>query len=110
MRAAKWGGGGASLWAAVPLAPRMPPPFSLLRSVRLPFACTRGSTHSRFTGARPATQESVRLHTINRTTGKSRIWEIGLTFYTQLIANAFDTDGPIPASLLYACRFSTLSL
>ena len=45
----------------------------------------------------PPPQECVRFHTINRATGRARIWEVGLTFYTQLTANAFDTDGaPMP--------------
>ena len=42
--------------------------------------------------ARPS-QECVRLHTINRATGRARIWEVGLTFSSQIIANAHDTDG-----------------
>ena len=35
----------------------------------------------------------MRLHTISRATGRARIWEVGLAFNSQFIANAFDTDG-----------------
>ena len=38
-------------------------------------------------------QESVRFHTIDRGTGKARVWEVGLTFSCQLTINAFD-EGP----------------
>ena len=42
-----------------------------------------------------ASQECVRFHTINRATGRARIWEVGLTFSSQLTANAYDTEGAI---------------
>ena len=51
---------------------------------------------SRVPPLRPrAPQECVRLHTINRATGRARIWEVGLTFSSQLTANVFDTDGAL---------------
>ena len=39
-------------------------------------------------------QGSVRFHTINRTTGRARIWEVGLTFSSQITINAFDEGSP----------------
>ena len=37
-----------------------------------------------------APQECVRLHTINRATGRARTWDVGISFYSQLNVNAFD--------------------
>ena len=56
-----------------------------------------------------APQECVRLHTINRATGRARIWEVGLTFSSQLTANAFDTDGAYNLTTPALCAFSFYS-
>ena len=37
--------------------------------------------------------DGVRMHTINRVTGRSRIWELTTLFWAVLIVNVFDTDG-----------------
>ena len=37
--------------------------------------------------------EGVRLHTIERSTGLARIWELPHTFLAMYACNAFDTEG-----------------
>ena len=38
-------------------------------------------------------QEGVRLHTIHRSSGQTRVWEIPQAFFTVCEVNAFDTEG-----------------
>ena len=38
-------------------------------------------------------QDGVRLHVINRATGRARIWGLPLVFFSYYICNAFDTEG-----------------
>ena len=37
------------------------------------------------------------MHTINRTTGQARIWELATTFFCAFIGNVFDTEGGCPS-------------
>jgi len=38
-------------------------------------------------------QDGVRVHTINRETGKARIWQIPFAFFANFEGNAYDTEG-----------------
>ena len=40
-----------------------------------------------------APQDGVRFHTINRATGRARIWALSLVFCSYYIVNCFDTHG-----------------
>ena len=35
----------------------------------------------------------MRIHTINRATGKSRIWHLALAFFSYYLVNTFDDEG-----------------
>ena len=40
-------------------------------------------------------QDGVRFHTINRATGRARIWELSLVLFSYYIVNCFDTHGEL---------------
>ena len=38
-------------------------------------------------------QNGVRVHTIDRSTGQARIWELGATFFCNNMCNIYDAEG-----------------
>ena len=46
-------------------------------------------------------EDGVRIHTINRESGKVRVWQLPLAFVLSQEGNAYDTDGKLQTKLLF---------